>query len=161
MPVGVLLRLGLAVALLGGSTPGTVTVSAAIVASCSISGSTLAFGSYDPIATNSVTALNVSGNALSVSCTRGAPGVTVTLGTGSNAAFAVGTTRAMAGGGGYLSYDLYTDATHGTVWNTTNTVSYAPLSMAASNLTVYGQIPGGQDATVASYTDSVTATVNF
>lgn len=155
------LRLALAVLLTGGTTTGTVGVSAAIVASCSITGSTLAFGSYDPIVANLTAALSASGSALSVACTRGATGVSVQLDAGTNGTHAVGTTRAMASGANYLSYELYTTSGLTTVWNTTNTISYAPTSMAATSLTVYGNVPGGQDAFVANYSDSVTATVNF
>ncbi len=155
------LRLVLAVLLTGGSATGTVGVSGAIVASCSITGSTLAFGSYDPIVANLASPLAASGSALSVACTRGAAGVTVQLDVGANGTHAVGTTRAMASGANYLSYELYTTSGLTTVWNTTNTVSYAPTTMVATSLTVYGNVPGGQDAFVANYTDSVTATVNF
>ena len=156
-----LARLSLAVLLLGGSSTGNASVSATIVADCTIAGSTLSFGSYDPLGANSTAALTVSGNALSVACTRGATGVTVTLDNGLYSANASGTTRAMLGGGAYLSYELYSDAAMTTVWNTTNAVSYTPTSMAATGLTVYGSIPGGQNVSVASYTDSVIATVNF
>ena len=155
------LRLGLAILLLANTATGTASVSAAVIASCSISGSTLAFGAYDPIVTNASTALTVNGGALSVSCTRGATGITIGLGTGNNSAQAVGTTRAMASGSNYLSYELYTTSAMTTVWNSTNTVAYSPTSMAATTLTVYGSVPGGQDLPVSSYSDSVTATVNF
>ena len=157
-----LLRLGLAILLLANTATGTASVSATIVASCTITGATLAFGTYDPIVTNNSTALTVSGPAFSVACTRGATGVSISLGTGNNSANAVGTTRAMTDGSSdYLSYELYTTSAMSTVWNTSNTVSYSPTSMAATNETVYGTIPGGQDIPVNGYTDSVMATVNF
>jgi spore coat protein U-like protein len=155
------LRLVLAVLLTGISSTGTVAVSGTIVATCSIAGSTLAFGTYDPIVANLSSPLAANGSALSVSCTRGATGVSVQLDAGANGTHAIGTTRAMASGANYLSYELYTTSGLTTVWNTTNTISYAPTSMAATSLTVYGNVPGGQDAFVANYTDSVTATVNF
>lgn len=154
-------RLGLAILLLANSAAGTASVSATIVASCTMTSGTFAFGTYDPIVANNSSALSVSGPAFSVACTRGATGVTIGLGTGNYSAQAVGTTRAMAAGTNYLSYELYTTSGQTTVWNATNTVSYSPTSMAASNPTVYGVIPGGQDVPVSSYSDSVTATVNF
>jgi spore coat protein U-like protein len=158
-----LLRLPLALALLAAtSNTGTVNVTGAIVADCSITTSTFGFGTYDPIVTNASAALNTFAQSLSVKCTRGATGVTISLDLGSNSTHAVNTTRAMSGGGGnYLSYELYTSNSYATVWNTTNTVSYAPTSFAATGITVYGQIPGAQDVSVATYSDSVTATVNF
>lgn len=126
---------------------------------CSTSGGSLAFGSYDPIAG---AAVSVAGS-ISVKCTRGTPNVTISLDNGSNAAHAsLAMTRAMNSGSNYISYDIYQDLAHATVWNAVNTVSYASTSMAAVSLPLYGYIPGGQDVPVsASYGDSVTATVNF
>ena len=34
-------------------------------------------------------------------------------------------------------------------------------SKAATNLTVYGRVPSGQDANVGNYSDSVVATIDF
>lgn len=135
-------------------------MSATISANCSITGATLAFGEYDPL---SATPASANASALTVACTRGAGGVTIGLNTGSNPTHAVGTTRAMSNGAGdYLSYELYTSSSYLTVWSTTNTVALpTPSSMASTTLTVYGRIPALQNVSVGSYTDSVTATVNF
>lgn len=136
-------------------------VGASVIANCKVGTSSMVFGNYDPLVTNKTSALNVTGS-VSVQCTRGAPGITLTLDNGANSAHASGTTRAMAGGGSYLSYELFTDAARTTVWNTINAVSYVPTSMAAASLPVYGQIPGGQDVpAAASYSDGITVTVNF
>jgi spore coat protein U-like protein len=120
----------------------------------------LNFGGYDPVVTNNTAALDVAPNALSVACTRGAPGVTVNLDLGIHA---IGSTRYMSDGAGHtLQYEIYTTAGRTVVWNATNSVSYSPTSMAATTLPVYGRVPGGQDAyTAVSYSDTVTATVNF
>lgn len=156
-----MLRLALAVPLLGSTATGTAGVSGTIAANCSIASSTLSFGGYDPLIANASAPLNATGAVL-VSCTRGSTGVTISLSNGSNPTHASGTTRAMSDGGtNYLSYELYSDSARTTVWNATNTVSYSPTSMAQSSLVVYGQVPAGQNAVVASYSDSVTATVNF
>ena len=132
-----------------------------MIAKCTVTSPTpLNFGSYDPVVTNRTADLDVAPNALAVACTRGAPGVTITLNLGSNA---VGSTRYMSDGASHtLQYEIYTTSGRTTVWNTTNSVSYSSTTMATVNLPVYGRIPGGQDAFVAvSYSDSVTATVNF
>ena len=155
------IRLGLAILLLANTASGTASVSATIVASCHMTSGTFAFGTYDPIVTNLSSPLTVSGPAFGIACTRGATGITISLGAGNNAAQAVGTTRAMSSGTNYLSYELYTTSGQTLVWNTTNVVSYTPTSMASTNPTVYGSIPAGQDVPVAAYSDSVTATVNF
>jgi spore coat protein U-like protein len=163
-PAGAPFLLVLAVALAGSTATNNASISAAIVANCTITGSAVAFGNYDPIVTNRTAALTASASALSVACTRDAPNVWIALDTGRNGTHASGTTRAMASGTNYLSYELYTSAAMTTAWGTTNgtnTVTYSPTSMAATSFTVYGKIPGGQDAAAASYSDSVTATVNF
>lgn len=147
--------------LTGGSISGPGSVGGSIVGKCTAGTGSMAFGNYDPLVTNKTAALNVTGSVV-LSCTRGAPNVTVTLDNGSYSSHASGTTRAMLGGSTYLSYELYTSATHATVWNATNSVTYASTSMASGTLPVYGQIPGAQDVPAnASYSDSVTVTVNF
>jgi spore coat protein U-like protein len=162
MPRGSPWLLALSVLLVAPTATGTESVSATVIAKCTVGASSMAFGAYDPLVANKTTALDANGS-LSVSCTRGAPGVYVTLDTGANGSHASGTTRAMASGSNYLSYELYTTSARTLVWNATNTVSYTGItSMASATLTVYGQIPAGQDvAASSSYSDSVTATVNF
>lgn len=149
-----------AVPLMGVTTTGTVSISGAITQNCTISASTLPFGTYNVL---SGSALQTNASAISVACTRGSSAVTIGLNTGSNAAHASnGMTRAMSNGaGGYLSYDLYTSATYGTVWNSSNTISYSPTSLATTSFTVYGRIPALQNVVVGSYTDNITATVTF
>lgn len=138
-----------------------MSTSATVIAKCTVTSPTpLDFGVYDPVVTNNVNPDDVAPNALSVSCTRGAPGVTITLDLGKNAS---GSTRYMSDGASHLlHYEIYTTSARTTVWNATNSVSYSSTSLAAHALPVYGRIPGGQDAyTAASYTDTITATVNF
>lgn len=149
---------------LAGTSTGTLSVTASVSQNCLINSPTLAFGSYDPIVTNATTALTASATA-TFTCTEGASAVYVTANTGGNTGHATGTTRAMAGGSGYLSYELYTDSGHTLVWNTTNSGghTYTPsfASSQTANATVYGSIPAGQNVPVASYSDSVTMTINF
>jgi spore coat protein U-like protein len=143
--------------LTAGTGTGSVSVSGTVTGKCSTSGGTLPFGAYSPL---TGAAVDVTGS-LTLQCTRGAPSVTIALDNGANSTHAVGTTRAMSGGGSYLSYEIYTSAAETTVWNATNTLSYASTTMAATSIPVYGHIPGGQDVKAASYSDSVLATVNF
>jgi spore coat protein U-like protein len=159
----------LAVALIGGTSPQTTPLSpsATVTSVCTIaSPAALAFGPYDPVVTNNTTSmpLDVALNALSVSCTRGAPGVTIGLGASGNAASCPSPSgqRCLVSSGHVLNYQIYTTAGRGTIWDSANTLSHSSTSMAATLIPVYGRIPGGQDATIgASYADSVTATVNF
>lgn len=147
-----------------GSAASNFTVSASVTASCTISTVNMNYGNYDPIATNATSPLTVNGG-VTITCTKGTT-TSIDLSPGSNAANAVGTTRAMATAGpDYLSYELYQDSTYTTVWGVGNPgnalVPAAAPSKAARTFTVYGRIPAGQGSTVGSYTDTVTATVNF
>ena len=69
----------------------------------------------------------------------------------------------MAGGGAFLSYEIYKDAARTTVWGNSGAglVSYTAASKAATAITDYGRIPAGQDQPVAAYTDKVTGSINF
>ncbi|HJT21537.1 MAG TPA: spore coat U domain-containing protein [Nitrospira sp.] len=147
-----------------GSAASNFTVTATVVATCSISTVNMNFGNYDPITANASTPLDVTGT-VTITCTKGAS-TWIDLSPGANAANAVGTTRAMATAGpDYLSYELYKDTTRTTVWGVGNPGNgFVPPAAPNKNprsFTVYGRIPAGQGSTVGSYTDTVTATVNF
>lgn len=142
-----------------GSSSSSFNVTASVVQNCVITTNALVFGSYDPIVANgSVSQSLDASTALTVACTRGASGVTIALDSGTSGS----RTMMDAVSSGTLNYQLYSDSTRTTVWDATTTVSYAPTSKAAVTFTVYGRIPGGQDAPVgAGYADQVKATVNF
>jgi len=134
-------------------------VTATVTNNCTISTAALAFGSYDPVVANASTNLDGTGT-VSVACTKGTS-ATVGLGLGANAS---GSTRRMTdGSGNYLTYELYQDAGHVTVWNTgAGLLSPAAApSKATRNFTVYGQVASNQDVTAGSYSDTVVASVNF
>lgn len=141
----------------------TLSVTASVDASCSVGGAILAFGSYAPIANTALTGTA----SIPVTCTEGTA-FQLGLDTGLNTADATsGTTRAMKGSGGeyYLSYELYQNTSHTTVWGDTPTTEPASLNGTGSavDLTVYGQIPAGQTAALPDslYSDIVTATVTY
>jgi spore coat protein U-like protein len=135
-------------------------VSATVINNCLITTSALAFGSYDPVVANSAADLDGTG-VVSVACTKGVS-PTIALGLGSNAS---GSTRRMGDGSGhYLTYELFKESGHVTVWGTAGGALLSPSaapSKDARDFTVYGRVTGGQDATAGSYTDTVVATVNF
>ena len=135
-------------------------VTATVTNNCTISTAALAFGSYDPVVANASTNLDGTGT-VSVACTKGTS-ATVGLGLGSNAS---GSTRRMSdGSGNFLTYELYQDASHATVWGNAGAGLLSPAaapSKATRNFTVYGQVASNQDVTAGSYSDTVVATVNF
>lgn len=141
-----------------------LNVSATVSASCSISTSALAFGAYDPVGAHAAAPLDASG-AVIVTCTNGAS-TTVTLGQGSNAntgsSDAAPLRRMRDAGTNYLSYTLYQDAGRTTTWgNTAGTGVGHTGAGSATNIAVYGRIPGGQNVASGSYSDTVVATVTF
>lgn len=147
--------------LLAGSTNAKLQVSTTVAAKCAMEGNTLSFGTYDPISANGSTALTASGN-VSIKCTRNTS-ASITMDQGQFSSQASGTSRAMrsSDGGNYLSYDLYLDPGHSTVWNTVNKAVYAATTGAPATLAIYGRVPASQDVGDGRYDDVVTITANF
>ena len=145
----------------GGTATGTLSVTANVVDTCTVaaSGNLLAFGAYTG-------AVNNTNGSLSLTCTDGDTyTVALNIGTGSGASFAnrVLTNPSPAG---TMNYNIYTTSARTTVWGDgTGTTATVPGTGtgALQTLTVFGQIPAGQTATVTpgNYTDTVTITVTF
>ena len=161
--VGVMLgglTLALAAPAVAQTDSDTFNVSANVSKNCSITTTPVAFGVYDPVVANATAPLDGTG-AVIVTCTKGA-GTSIDLGLGANA---TGATRRMAAGGGdYLTYQLYQDSGRTTVWGSGGsagqTIAGAP-SKAPRTFTVFGRVPAGQYVPAGSYADTVIATINF
>ena len=148
--------------LMAESSNTTLQISATVASNCLMQGETLSFGTYDPASANSTAALNATGS-LQIRCTRNTS-ASISMDSGQYATQASGTTRAMRSNDGshYLSYDLYLDSGHSTVWSTTNKAIYSASSGAAtSTLAIYGAVPASQDVGDGQYNDVVTITANF
>ena len=145
-----------------GSATGNLSVSTTVNQNCAASSPTLDFGAYNPITTNATADLD-SSTTISVACAFN-DNVRLGFDLGTNAlAGHCGPSpqRCMANGNNYLSYNIYvssTDRTAGTPW--TSPVSET-ISGGSSTISIYGRVPGGQDASVGTYTDSVVATVYY
>jgi spore coat protein U-like protein len=160
----VALALGAASSVGAATATSNLSVTASVSANCTISTSAVAFGAYDPLSANASAPLNGTGS-VSVTCTNGAS-TTVTLGQGGNAdtgsTTAAPLRRLKDSGTNYLSYALYSDTGRTTVWGDTAGTGVAHTGDGTlTALTVYGQIPGGQNAAAASYSDTVVATITF
>ena len=146
--------------LFGQTQSTSLTVSAVVVKNCTITTAPVNFGAYDPVAANATTPLDGIGT-VTVTCTKGAV-AKVGLNPGSNAQ---GATRRMSQGAAeYLTYELYKDTGHATIWGDTadNALDIpAAPNRNPRNFTVYGRVAAAQDAAVGNYTDTVVATVNF
>jgi spore coat protein U-like protein len=136
--------------------------------SCSISVTPLSFGTYDVFSAIA----NDSTGTISVSCTQqSAPvkslPVSVSLTKGSSGSYA---SRQMKNGVNILTYNMFTNATRTTIFGDgsagTSTVGGTfPFTFVGQTLTgtatIYGRIPAGQDVSIGSYADTITATVTF
>ena len=133
----------------------TFQVTATVAATCLISATSLAFGSYTGVVANAT-------STISVTCTNTTPyNVGLDAGTASGATV---TTRKMTGpASALLNYALYRDSAHTLNWgNTVGTDTQSGTgSGSAQSLTVYGQVAASQFVAPGSYTDTITATVSY
>ena len=173
-----LLLLADAPARAAGSVNQTFNATASVAAKCLMSSiGDLSFGAYDPVVTNASTGL--SGNTgFTLTCTRNAsPVISLSVANanfGQNLAGKRAMNNGSSGAGNYLSYDLFVpsgvgDASTATpsvvYWgdNTNGTSTFSPSvpTTAAQTITIFGSVLPGQDVATGTYSDSVTATVNF
>lgn len=141
-------------------TPSNLVESVTVQANCRIVGGvvSMSFGSYDPSLANITQDLDAT-SSFSVRCTPGTIAV-ISMDSGQNAS---GGMRRMANAlGDKLNYQIYTDSSRSSVWDTSNTVNYSSNNLLARNFTVYGRIPAGQsNVNAGSYADVVTVTLKF
>jgi spore coat protein U-like protein len=143
----------------GQQNSASLMVSATVSKNCTITTAPVAFGNYDSVTANATAPLDGVGT-VTVTCTRGAQ-AKVGLGAGSNAQ---GATRRMSQATtDFLTYELYKDAAHASVWGDNDTALDIPAApnQTPRHFSVFGRVTAAQDATVGSYTDTVVATVNF
>jgi spore coat protein U-like protein len=132
----------------------TFGVSANVPASCLITATALAFGTYTGAQTDSA-------SALSVTCTN-----TTTYSVGLNAGTSGGTAtaRQMAGTpSGTLFYTLFSDAARTINWGDIGGtgIVIGTGSGLAQTIPVYGRIVAGQLVAPGAYADTITATVTY
>lgn len=159
-----MMRAALAVlALLGAVGRAGSAQALCVLCSCSASTAGLAFGPYDPTSTGPREAIAT----VSISCT----GVAALLGTIDVALSPGGATsvpaRRMVQGANTLSYNIYSDANHTTLWGDgaggagTVTLPFNGLLSYAASVKAYGRIPARQYVRAGAYTDTVTVTVTY
>lgn len=134
-------------------------------AACSTSATLLAFGSYNPFAFGS----SDSTGTITVSCTGGLISLLLSydikLSPGLYGSYA---TRKMGAGSNRLDYNLYTTVLRTTIWGDgsggTGFVSDGYLLGVLTvnrNYSVYGRLPAAQNVAPASYSDTITVTVDY
>jgi spore coat protein U-like protein len=139
-------------------TLGTATA-AAQSPSCTISVTSVAFGSYNVFTTSP----NDSNGTITYSCNAAAGNISISLSNGSSSTFSPRTLRK---GGDVVNYNLYRNAARTQIWGdgTGGTSVYTranPPNNRNVNLTVYGRVPAQQDVSAGDYSDTVSAVINF
>lgn len=162
--IGLAVLLAAAAPAFAGSAPSSFSVTASVANNCTISTTSIVFGAYDGIVANATTPLDAAGSVI-ITCTKGAA-TTIGLNAGLNGAGATGgMTRAMKSGTAYLNYEIYKESGRTTVWGNVAPGLLTPAVAPDKNPRTFptdGRVPAGQDVPAgASYTDTVTATVNF
>lgn len=127
--------------------------------SCTISVTSVAFGTYNVFTTTAVD----STGTITYQCNSKATNISISLSDGSSTTYSPRTLRK---GSEILQYNLYSDAARTTVWGdgTDGTSVYTianPSNNSNVTVTVYGRIPAQQDVSAGSYTDTVSAVINF
>jgi spore coat protein U-like protein len=153
------LMIGVPSAALAGTAVGSIGVSATVSSSCSVTGNAVNFGAVAPLSGSN---FDASGSIV-VTCTNGtAWTASAAAGNGTGATVAA---RKMTATPNVLSYNLYIDSGHATVWGdgtlSTSTISGTGTGTAQTT-TIYGRVPLGQTSVPAgSYSDSVSVTITY
>jgi spore coat protein U-like protein len=136
------------------------TVTGTVTANCTISTTGISF-TYDPVAANASSNATATGT-VTIACSKGsAPSIGLDNGLYPGLASAGARAMRLGATANYLGYDIYWPGTT-TLWTTAAPyVPSAPPSKAARTFNMDGAAIAGQDVAVGSYTDTVTATVNF
>ncbi|HVV97760.1 MAG TPA: spore coat U domain-containing protein [Rhodanobacteraceae bacterium] len=130
------------------------TTTATVSSQCSVSATTLDFG------TVGVLLANVDGTStVSVQCANGVA-YQVGLNDGQHAS---GNTRRMQGPAGLVSYELYRNSARTQRWgNTLNSDTVIGSGTGGTqNLTVYGRVPTQTTPSAGTYNDTITVTVTY
>jgi len=156
--------LAILLALCAGTThaaaTGSLSVTATVSGTCTLTTTPVAFGAYDPASGTDDTATG----AVTVTCTSGTD-YTVSLDAGANETTPddITTRRMKANASDYLPYQLYQDAAHNTAWGDTGGAILGSRTGDGSPqaIDVYGVIVKNQYVAAGSYVDTVVVTVTY
>ncbi|QFS46051.1 hypothetical protein GXM_03531 [Nostoc sphaeroides CCNUC1] len=126
---------------------------------CTISATGVAFGNYDVFSSSPV---DMDGS-VTYNCTSATP-ITIDLSQGTNGSYI--NRKLKKDASNELNYNLYLDAGRTQIWgdlsgSTTHHTNPTPTTGIDITIPIFGRIPALQNASVGSYTDSITATINF
>ena len=128
-------------------------------AACSLTSTTILFGSYDIF---SSAPLDTLGQII-FRCGNTDRNVSISLDKGGASTF---NPRRMLNGASTLNYNLYLDAARTTIWGdgtggTQNFFVGNPANNQDISIPLYGRIPAGQGTSAGSYSNTLTVTINF
>lgn len=133
------------------------TASATVVNNCLISATNVSFGSAGVLKSS----LSATGS-ISARCTNG-DAFRISLNGGSSGNVAARTLQRQ-GGGGTVSYQLYTDSARSIPWGDGTAGTSMMTGTGSGNaqaISVYGQVPAQATPAPGSYSDTITATIVF
>jgi len=150
-----LLTVGVGGSAIASTATGTLAVRVLVQPNCTVSSTTLDFGSY---VTTQATALNGAGNIAYTNCPAGQ--LKFELDGGANGTV---TARKMSNGaGGLLNYALYRDAARTLSFaQGANAKTVTQTVTGSGTVPFYGAIPGAQAVAEGTYTDTVQITLTF
>jgi len=127
--------------------------------SCTISVTSVAFGNYNVFTTTA----DDSTGTITYRCNSSAMNISISLSDGSSSTYSPRTLRK---GSEVLQYNLYRNAARTTIWGngtggTSVYTSANPPNNSNVSVTIYGRIPAQQDVSAGSYSDTVSAVINF
>jgi spore coat protein U-like protein len=150
------LLIGFAVLVAGALLPSAASAQSP---SCTITTLSVNFGNYNVFTTTP----DDSTGRVTYRCNSTAFNITVALTQGASSTF---NPRLMYKGVEVLGYNLYRNSARTTIWGdgTGGTAVYSradPPNNSNVNVTIYGRIPAGQDVSAGTFSDTVTAVINF
>ena len=133
----------------------SLTIKGTIVASCTVSATSLSFGAY-------AGALTSMTSTITAKCTN-TTAYNIGLSAGAGSGASVTARKMTAPGGAVLNYSLYRDAARTLNWG--NTVGVSTLAGTGNGnaqvLTVYGRMPAQTQPNPGTYSDTVIATLTY
>lgn len=136
------------------TTTGTLSVSAVVQSSCSLTGGTLSFGTYTSGQTSN---LDVDGQLTFANCPTGNLVFELDGGGTGNAS-----ARRMTSASNNLNYQLYRNGSRSSIF-ATGASAHTEIRLVAGggNIPVYGRIPANQTVAAGNYADTVNVTLTF
>lgn len=142
-----------------GTATSNFQVTATVAATCTVSSTSVSFGTINPAATGTATATG----GISATCTKSTP-YTLAVNAGSGTFASRTMSGATSGNTDKLAYNLYKDSGYTTVLgdgtNSTSTIASTGTG-AAQSFTTYGSLALNQYITPDNYSDNLTVTLSY